>query len=137
MGVSDLVVRFPLLLVSVALLLGPCSCHSRLSSVQSRQVRLDRVVLVELPLDVVVDVDELLRRIVSKPYSSERRSTSYDTFCRFSISSPSGRSARYLTLFQLNVRKYWSVGSVRELATDPTRMAPGHSILTVVDHLVL
>ena len=84
---------------------------------QSREVCLGRVVLVELPLDVVVYVDELLRLVVSRLYGFETALASFNTFCRFSINSPSGRSARYLTLFQLKVRKYWSVGSVRELAT--------------------
>lgn len=33
---------------------------SRLLAVQSGQVRLDRVVLVELGLDIIIDIDEFL-----------------------------------------------------------------------------
>jgi hypothetical protein len=34
------------------------------------------------------------------------------TFCNESMSSANGLSARYFTLFHVNVRRYWSAGSI-------------------------
>lgn len=106
---------------------------------QSSQVGLDSGVLVELALDVVVDVDQLLHTAISRTPKFKYTSGISPTFCRVSINSAMGRSDRYLTLFQLNVRRYWSVGSVRDLADDVlyTKVHISGHKLTIVDHLVL
>jgi hypothetical protein len=43
------------------------------------------------------------------------------TFCNESMSSTNGLSARYLTLFQMNVRRYWSAGSAFVSVTEQKR----------------
>lgn len=106
---------------------------------QGGQVGFDSGVLVELSLDIVVNVDQLLYHNFSRRTDSITPINISPTFCNVSISSAMGRSDRYLTLFQLNVRKYWSVGSVRQLAIalygQCIRLSERK--LTIVDHLVL
>jgi hypothetical protein len=69
MGVNDLVDRFPLTHVSVA---GPaprdeaCSARLRLFPLQRRQRGFDSVILAELGLDVIVDVLELLLKVLNQ-----------------------------------------------------------------------
>jgi hypothetical protein len=75
-----------------------------LLSLEGEEVGLDGIVLVEFGFDVVVDVLEFLGNAgVSMCKGEFRRSKR--TFVKLSISSPSGLSVLYRTLFQMKLLK--------------------------------
>jgi hypothetical protein len=59
------------------------------------------------------------------------------TFCNESIRSAMGLSARYLTLFHWNVRRYWSTGSTMYVRRQNTSKEVSTSSRTIVDGLLL
>lgn len=110
--------------------------HARLLPLQCCKICLDLIVLSELGLDIVIDTDELLQAHISYHHCYIEMCL---TFCKESIISTRGLSARYLTLFQVKVRKYWSAGSMkdRQLSVSFELIAPMAQKLTIIYCLLL
>lgn len=113
----------------------------RLLSLEDRERGLDLIVLVVFVLDVVVYAVDFLRpMLVRTPlpvieFGARFKKHRARTFCSMSISSPSGLSALYLTLFQWKLLRYWSTGSSSYQPILPA-ICPKSS-LTIVDSLLL
>ena len=102
-GVRDFVARFPLL-DRQSCIWRRRGTSLRLFTLQGREVCLDLVVLREFALNIVIDASQFLGSKVSDDAIQPKRHPVL-TFCRESINSANDLSARYLTLFQLKVRR--------------------------------